>query len=334
MTCQLTKIHLLIPLATIFLAACGSDSGTGSGAAQAETIYGLGECDASNEGVTKLVTSENQYYKCIDGNWEETEAPVHSSSSKKSAFAGSSSSNKAFPGLDTKSSASDSGKSSSSNVALVDPSTVVKGTMTDERDGQSYKTVQIGDQVWMAENLNYRYLGPTAELDSSSFCYDEDYVNCETYGRLYLWSAALDSAGIVEGNVANGCGHGKRCPLSGSVRGVCPEGWHLPSYYEIITLFSGVGGFSVAGKVLKSMTGWDLYSGKENTNAFGFSALPAGYRDENGVYSGEGGFVEFWSYSRDHGFLPYHACLDYFVDYAEFTLIQKPVGFSVRCLED
>ena len=54
----------------------------------------------------------------------------------------------------------------------------------DARDGQIYKTVKIGNQVWMAQNLNYAYLQPTSELDSSSFCYEDSPENCKKYGRL------------------------------------------------------------------------------------------------------------------------------------------------------
>ena len=80
------------------------------------------------------------------------------------------------------------------------------GTLTDKRDGKVYKTVKIGFNWWMAENLNYAYLQPTGGLDSSSFCYKDSAEYCEKYGRLYLWSAAMDS--------------------------VCPEGWHIPSLEE------------------------------------------------------------------------------------------------------
>ena len=88
-----------------------------------------------------------------------------------------------------------------------DGKSFVDGWMVDSRDKQLYRTVTIGDQIWMAENLNYRYLGPTADEDSSSFCYQNDPANCAKYGRLYLWSATMDSAGIIDGNTANGCGY-------------------------------------------------------------------------------------------------------------------------------
>ena len=277
----------LLFFAALFFAACDSDSGTGSGIAQAETVYGLGECEESNEGAVKLVTSENQYYKCVDGDWEVTEHPAQSASSDRDA-------------------------------AFVDPSTIVRGTITDERDGQTYKTVKIGDQVWMAENLNYRYLGPTTLEDSSSFCYDGDPVYCETYGRLYLWSAAMDSAGIIKGNTANGCGYSSECASSGTIRGVCPKGWHLPSYYEWKTLLTTVGDSSVAGKMLKS--------------ELGFSALPAGLIYGAGSFHGRGGGAYFWSSTEANSLTADRVSL--YFDQVDLFHRNKNHGFSVRCLMD
>ncbi|MBQ1646878.1 MAG: hypothetical protein II047_00155, partial [Bacteroidales bacterium] len=85
---------------------------------------------------------------------------------------------------------------------------------------------------------------------------------CDKYGRLYSWSAAVDSAGFYSSD-ALGCGYyvmesncGKK-ENNSRVRGVCPEGWHLPTYNEYETLFRYVGGMSVAGKMLKSTSGWE-----------------------------------------------------------------------------
>ncbi|MBR4348770.1 MAG: hypothetical protein IKP90_07535 [Fibrobacter sp.] len=132
------------------------------------------------------------------------------------------------------------------------------GSMTDERDGQVYKTVTIEGEIvdywinspfafpvkipkitWMIENLNYPYLQPTAELDSSSLCFENDSANCARYGRLYLWSAAVDSAALFSED-GKGCGYYATeedalicfAEKDKSARGVCPEGWRLPTYEE------------------------------------------------------------------------------------------------------
>lgn len=96
------------------------------------------------------------------------------------------------------------------------------GEMTDYRDWQSYKTVVIGSQMWMAENLNY-------EMENS-YCYDDDKENCYKYGRLYTWVAALNG---------------------------CPDEWHLPTQEEFEDLINYVGGESIAGSLLKSKDEWN-----------------------------------------------------------------------------
>ena len=144
---------------------------------------------------------------------------------------------------------SSSSSSSSSSIK------VVYGEMTDERDGQVYKTVYVEsiDRTWMIQNLNYAYLQPTAELDSSSWCQNDDPENCGKNGRLYIWSAAMDSAGLFSED-GNGCGYGVICdypePDTANffwywiVRGVCPAGWHLPNSDEWSEfVFAALGGY-------------------------------------------------------------------------------------------
>ena len=149
----------------------------------------------------------------------------------------------------------------------------VSNTLTDLRDGQVYRTTKIGDQTWMAQNLNYRYLGGTADLtDSSSFCYENKSQNCVTYGRYYTWSAAMDSAGLTPGNKVSGCGEGSTCSVAKPFRGICPAGWHLPSLSEFTTLISVAGGKVDAAKKLMSTTVWT--DGFEATDEYGFTAYP------------------------------------------------------------
>ena len=134
------------------------------------------------------------------------------------------------------------------------------GQLLDERDGQVYKTVKIGNKTWMAENLNYRYLEKTEEIDSSSFCHNGDPRNCEKYGRLYFWSAAMDSAAVFSDN-GKGCGHGVTCSPTYPVRGVCPEGWHFPTREEWEDLLAAHGRISSA------------YMANQSPNIYGFSLL-------------------------------------------------------------
>ncbi len=218
--------------------------------------------------------------------------------------------------------------SSSSKVGEpVEPAEVTTGTMIDSRDGQTYKTVTIGTQTWMAQNLNYE--------TANSYCYNDDANNCSKYGRLYTWAAAMDSVGTWSTN-GKGCGYNiynKTCSPTYPVRGVCPEGWHLPTREEFETLFTAVGGKSIAGQKLRSATGWTAYFGITNEDAFAFSALPAGYRGYNGGYDLEGDYAYFWSSSVYNSNYAYSMYLHYDYDNA-FLNNYKYYGFSVRCLKD
>jgi uncharacterized protein (TIGR02145 family) len=160
---------------------------------------------------------------------------------------------------------------------------VVKGSLNTGRPGEKvYKTVRIGESIWMGENLNYRYTYPTMTLDSSSYCYLD---NCEKYGRYYLLSAAFDSAGIIHPDgVGKGCGNGADCENITSetkVQGICPDGWHIPTKAEAEYLVglsdkatdfmdstqgSDRYGFSlVVGTAVQDDDGeWMLYNGSES----------------------------------------------------------------------
>ena len=170
----------------------------------------------------------------------------------------------------------------------------------------------------MAENLNY-------ETDSS-FCYNNNESNCTKYGRLYTWAAAV-------GKSESECGYGYTCSLlSGNIQGVCPEGWHLPSKAEWETLFNAVDGQSTAGRVLKSTSGWE--SNGNGTDSFGFSALPAGYREKKVDYYNEGGLALFWSSTENISFSAYYMGLDFNHDDAGLNYDDKNSEFSVRCIKD
>ncbi len=209
--------------------------------------------------------------------------------------------------------------------------------MTDSRDGQTYKTVTIGTQTWMAQNLNYAYTDVPYKSesgantsDSTSWCYKDDANNCSKYGRLYTWAAAMDSVGTW-GTNGKGCGYNKTCSPTYPVRGVCPEGWHLPTEEEFETLFTAVDGQSTAGKVLKSTSGWNSGNGSD---AFAFSALPAGDRGNNGGYYSEGGNAYFWSSTELDCTDAYYMDLYYGYGGAYLYNHYKNLGFSVRCLRD
>ena len=345
------------------------------------TFDDLPSCTRDHEGATAYVEDEDSAYVCKKGLWAvddslteaiESDLEKKSSSSAKaksssnetsdSGSAKSQSSSSAVKtsssSKDGKSSSSDEKNSSSSSgastVPLASPCKTATGdnceygTLTDDRDGQTYKTVKIGEQWWMAENLNYAYTDVpfkykgyssyTYTSDSTSWCYNNDAANCAKYGRLYTWAAAMDSAGIIPGNTANGCGYGEICNLGNvKVRGVCPEGWHLPNGKEWSALLSAVGYVVRIGLMLKSTEGWndkDDGTSGNGTDAYSFSALPAGFRDGSGDYYGEGYDAGFWSSTENDSSGTYLMGLNYNHNDAMLHDYGKYGGFSVRCLRD
>lgn len=182
----------------------------------------------------------------------------------------------------------------------------------DDRDGQTYRIVKIGEQVWMAQNLNY-------EVDSS-FCYRDSAKYCEKYGRLYMWAAAV-------GKSESECGYGQTCSLpSGNIQGACPRGWHLPSKTEWETLCNLADYF--AGRVLKAET----EGGSDN---YGFSAFLVGYRTSTGGgYGNLGSSTYFWYSTEYNDDYAYYITMRSGDNQAWEGYDKKSYGHSVRCVQD
>ena len=179
----------------------------------------------------------------------------------------------------------------------------VYGTLTDSRDEQTYKTVQIGDQWWMAENLNYE--------TKNSYCYEDKSGNCDKYGRLYTWEVAKKA---------------------------CPTGWHLPDTTEIRTLYTAIGGdftvemtrISTAALSLMAASVWPDGNG---TDAYGFSALPAGVRGVDGAY-GYGGIYTFFWISTEKLYYMHLSYDEIFDALMGWDVSDEDYGYSVRCVKD
>lgn len=206
-------------------------------------------------------------------------------------------------------------------------------TIIDSRDGKVYKTVKIGDQTWMAENLNFDP-GQGGSGDNKyvwSWCYNNEPKNCDVAGRLYTWAAAMDSTGMWSTN-GKGCGYGIECAPTYPVRGICPTGWHLPVHAEWSALINAVGGYSSSwGSALKSQTGW--INNGNGTDAFGFSAMPvAGWGRDDDIFGHAGDAVDFWSASEFNSYMAYDMVLN--DDYESQGSADKDRVQSVRCVKD
>ncbi|MCL4102700.1 fibrobacter succinogenes major paralogous domain-containing protein [Fibrobacter sp. HC4] len=345
--------------------ACGGDSGVSSNGAGddvkiEESSSFEGNVSSSNISIssseTEVLEASSSSESLISSSADapassSTEVPV---SSSFEVFVPISSANSSSD-VSEISSDSDSGLTESSSSYVVEEnssSSIVFGVMTDERDGRTYKTVVIGRQTWMAENLNYAYKEPTSSLDSSSFCYLDDPEQCAKFGRLYLWSAAMDSAAIF-GENGKDCGYSKTCSARYPVRGICPEGWHLPDSTEMVELLTFAaleidsdGDFTDAGVRLKACDSWassciDYGGGNERcksgngTDDFGFSALAGGYVNEGRYrYRGYNGY--FWSsseFSMDAA-VSMGMLNDRSYAFINHMSGNKDEGRSIRCIKD
>jgi uncharacterized protein (TIGR02145 family) len=182
------------------------------------------------------------------------------------------------------------------SVLFVESEIIEYSSFTDPRDGKVYKTVKIGTQIWMAENLNYNA--------PSSKCYDNNPANAEKYGRLYNWNTAMK---------------------------FCPPGWHLPTDAEWDILINAVGGKKMAGKYLKAKFGWN--NNGNGLDTYGFSALPGGGRDTGGNFYGAGRYGYWWSASENFSDYAYYQLMYYGIDNAYWGNGDKALGFSVRCVK-
>jgi Fibrobacter succinogenes major domain (Fib_succ_major). len=318
------SLKICIPaIAAFLLAACGGDDNKASDpdpSAEADfvvdTFDDLSVCIDKREGATAYVKDEEKDYICTDGDWAiDTNADTRKKSSSSKDKAKSSSSRHC---KDSKDEANSNSNFAGQKTAweYLSPN-IDYGEMVDDRDCQTYKTVRIGGQVWMAENLNYKV--------DSSFCYNDSAEYCEKYGRLYMWTAAVDTS-------EEDCGYGKICGLFRRVRGVCPEGWHLPDNAEWRTLFTAVGGEDKAGKMLRSQMGWG--DGDNGLDAYGFSACPAGYMYRTGRFYDMGHYAHFWSATEDGSDGAYSLYLNYGSEDATLMYDYKNSYYSVRCLND
>ncbi|HOB83201.1 MAG TPA: fibrobacter succinogenes major paralogous domain-containing protein [Bacteroidales bacterium] len=209
------------------------------------------------------------------------------------------------------------------NVIVFNPG-LTYGNVTDI-DGNKYKTIQIGVQTWMAENLNavtfsdgtaipfVRESTAWAGLSTPGYCwYNYDSIS---YGGLYNW--------YVVSSTANG---GKN---------VCPAGWHIPSDAEWETMVTYLGGGESAGGKLKETgtTHW-VSTSPATTNETGFTAIPAGYRYFAGSFNSIKRYGYWWSSTGSSTSDAYCRNMNYGYNSVEKTSSSKKSGLSVRCIKD
>jgi len=189
-------------------------------------------------------------------------------------------------------------------------------------DGNEYRTVLIGTQEWMADNLkviHYCTGDPIANVTdniqwantilSGAYCaYENNEINAAKYGLLYNYYAVDDS------------------------KGLCPDGWHVPTDAEWITLTDYFGGASVAGLKLKSIDLWD-YNAQGTDNSSGFTGLPSGNRYADGSFHMKGAVGEWWSSSVYRNYAWVFRLVDFYAGIFNYNF-DKRYGHSIRCLRN
>ena len=200
------------------------------------------------------------------------------------------------------------------------PTDATSSTFTDSRDGNVYKYVKIGNQIWMAENLRYlpSVVGPGTGsqitpcyyvygYDGTSVAAAKATANYTTYGVLYNYTAACNS---------------------------CPDGWHLPSEAEWAELVQFVNTTDNAGFVLRSTSGW--YDNLNGTDDYVFTALPGGGRGNDGSFHSIGKYGDWWSATEDNAYASraWGRTMKYDNSDVNSSDFNKQLGFSVRCVRD
>jgi uncharacterized protein (TIGR02145 family) len=189
--------------------------------------------------------------------------------------------------------------------------------LTDTRDNQRYAYVVIGEQTWMAENLNYNASG--------SKCYENKDANCDKYGRLYDWATAMGFASSCNDDDCSS-------QIKAKHRGICPSGWHLPTREEWEVIIAYIGGEKTGGKKLKATIGWG-YDGGTDEN--GLSALPGGYGSSDSGFGNVGNFGYWWSATTDKPSYADYRYMGYNYDYVGWNYASHESKLlSLRCVQD
>ncbi|MEN9355681.1 MAG: Chitodextrinase precursor, partial [Fibrobacterota bacterium] len=190
---------------------------------------------------------------------------------------------------------------------------ITYGSMTDAA-GKTYKTVTIGTQNWMAENLNFKGIG----TDTLGVCLQDKVENCKQYGRLYTWSEVMQGVSSSSTSPSN-------------VRGICPTGWHVPSDPEWTTLgnYMDASGAASATK-LKSISGWNTNTG---TDSYGFRALPGASRYTS-EYDDAGASGLWWSATESDKANGKLRLIDFHPAIVSTTGAKNSQWVSLRCVQD
>lgn len=198
-------------------------------------------------------------------------------------------------------------------------------TLLDERDQQKYGTVVIGTQCWMSENLNIGVMIPVAQSMTNNgivekYCHSNQIDSCFEWGALYQWNEVMQYS------------------TTPGIKGICPEGWHIPTHDEFQTLVNYLGGNINAGIKMKEIGNRHWWYRPSGTNESGFNAFASGIRYDSGFFSDIGWNGFWWSSSKIDLFNAYFISLgshdDKVHDNNDCWGYNSNFGSSIRCVLD
>ncbi len=198
------------------------------------------------------------------------------------------------------------------------PKSTAKTVFVDKRDDKEYRIAIIGKKSWMADNLNYELPG--------SECYDNSRSKCDAYGRYYSWSQTLHLSSECD---IKDC----RVRQNSNLKGVCPDGWHVPSVKEWseLILYIRNKARNKASAVVRSDYGWDMGGG---TNEAHFNIIPSGFRFSSGNFMGIRKQARFWALDQDNALEAKSVEISSDGDGLHVTSNYKANELSVRCIAD
>ncbi len=284
-------------------------------------------CSDEFKGEKVYVADLDRDYECDGDRWirfDDEETSSSSSARSSSSDKSSSSSTQSSSSLGSSSSSSCSSVSFNFTKDEVFNSDVQYGELKDARDGHVYKTVTVGSQVWMAEDLAFEYL--VNDKPYANYCGSD---SCKILGRYYTWAAAMDSAGIF-GTTGKGCGMGKKCSPTYPVRGICPEGWHVPTNQEYNSMLLYVGGPYAAILKIKSQVGWE--DSVVSSDIYGLSFLPGGRSPTIGKTNEVNETFSWTSSEYDEKYAAWFLMSNYSADIVYNHT--KNMANAVRCIKD
>ena len=314
-------LSILCTASAILLWGCGEDSST-SPISQTAVSSSAEEASSSSSKDNAVSSSSKELSKTSSSSAKPTSSSLVSSSSSETTSSHSEQSSSQSSSSSSPFTPCSEAPTPKENWKYLNPN-IQYGCFKDSRDNQYYATVKIGDYTWMAENLGYKASQYASTKDSWYGYTSKGFQSQNQRGYLYTWDIAMTDTS---------CQQGYLCRPQSQARGICPEGFHIPSYWEWQNLFNAVGGESIAARDLKSAEVWA--DSAKGTDKYGFSVIPNGPKYGADVFNPVDHNAVFWS-SNEMGTESIATIQFQNLDKVfPLSMGNKEFAFSIRCLMD